>query len=76
MPDGSEFVASIESDIYPFFGTQFHPEKANEVFIDVGINHSWTSIVLNRHFADFFVYHTRYNPNKWGDFKEIQKNVI
>jgi gamma-glutamyl hydrolase len=27
MPDGREFVASIESKNYPFFGTQFHPEK-------------------------------------------------
>jgi len=27
LPTGEPFVASIESTKYPFFGTQFHPEK-------------------------------------------------
>ena len=27
-PEGKEFVASIESNKYPFYGVQFHPEKA------------------------------------------------
>jgi len=32
--DGRAFVASIESHKYPFFGTQFHPEKTTQIFLD------------------------------------------
>jgi len=32
MPDGRPIVASIESEKYPFFGTQFHPEKPIAIF--------------------------------------------
>lgn len=60
MPDGRPFVASIESDKYPFYGTQFHPEKPARVFReDLYVNHSWLSVGLNRHFSDYFVYQTR-----------------
>jgi imidazoleglycerol phosphate synthase glutamine amidotransferase subunit HisH len=45
MPDGRPFVASIESERYPFFGTQFHPEKSSRVFdIEANVNHSWMDI--------------------------------
>lgn len=73
MPtDGRPFVASIESDKYPFFGTQFHPEKVTTIYSEGnGINHSLESISLNRHFADYFVYLTRHNTNYYGDFKEV-----
>lgn len=71
MPDGRPFVATIESEQYPFFGTQFHPEKATRVFReDLYIDHSWTSIELNTHFAEFFVYQTRKNTNSWGNYSE------
>lgn len=29
---GKVFVASMESDKYPFYGVQFHPEKQQYVF--------------------------------------------
>ena len=36
MPDGRKFVASMETTglnaYYPFYGTQFHPEKAASIF--------------------------------------------
>jgi gamma-glutamyl hydrolase len=45
MPNGTAFVASIESKQYPFFGTQFHPEKPGQLWIDgMNINHEWESI--------------------------------
>lgn len=45
LPDGRPIVASIESDQYPFFGTQFHPEKPTRIFKeDQAVNHSWVSI--------------------------------
>ena len=63
MPDGRPFVASIESERYPFFGTQFHPEKSARVFDDsANVNHSWLAIQMNRQFTDYFVYQTRFSP--------------
>jgi len=45
MPNGTEFTASIESKNYPIFGTQFHPEKPSQLWVDgYNINHSWESI--------------------------------
>ena len=45
MPDGRPIVASIESEKYPFYGTQFHPEKPTRIFKeDQAVNHSWISI--------------------------------
>ena len=50
------FVATMESSQYPFFGTQFHPEKALEIYFPQNnINHSWLSETLNRYLADKFI---------------------
>ena len=38
---GDTFVATMESLDYPFFGTQFHPEKILEMYNDKAIDHSW-----------------------------------
>ena len=46
-PEGEHrpFAATVEGNKYPFFGTQFHPEKTITMFQDnSGINHSWESI--------------------------------
>jgi len=45
MPNGTEFVASMEAKHYPFFGTQFHPEKPSSLWVDgLNVNHEWESI--------------------------------
>mmetsp|Transcript_9282 Transcript_9282/g.7083 ORF Transcript_9282/g.7083 Transcript_9282/m.7083 type:complete len:187 (+) Transcript_9282:465-1025(+) len=76
-PDGRPIVASVESEKYPFFGTQFHPEKSTQVFLeDSGIDHSWLGIRMNAVFNDYFVYLARHNTNYAGDFAEVQKMVI
>ena len=50
------FGATMEAYRYPFFGTQFHPEKPMDMFNDnTGINHSAESIRLNRYMADRFM---------------------
>jgi len=77
MPNGTAFVASIESKDYPFFGTQYHPEKPSELWIDgYNINHGWESIQDQKHFADLFVEMSRANPNTFGDFDDVQKYEI
>jgi gamma-glutamyl hydrolase len=76
MPDGRPFVASIESKKYPIFGTQFHPEQAVLFYGPNHADHSWLSIRLNRHFADYFIYLARHSPNSWGDFETTQKAIV
>jgi len=40
--NGREFVSSMEANDYPIMATQFHPEKASQIFYDgYNINHSW-----------------------------------
>jgi len=73
MPNGTAFVASIEAKNYPIFGTQFHPEKPSELWVDgLNVNHSWESIELQMHFSRFFVEMARTNPNTFGDFNATQ----
>ena len=78
MPDdGRPIVASVESEQYPFFGTQFHPEKPTQIFKeDQAVNHSWISIQLNTHFAEYFVYQARRNNVTYGNYSEVQKAII
>ena len=40
------------------------------------MNHSWLSIELNNHFAEFFVYDCRKNNNSYGNYSQVQKAII
>ena len=74
MPNGTAFVATIEAKHYPIFGTQFHPEKPSELWVDgINVNHSWESIELQEHFSRMFVEMARTNKNTFGagDFETI-----
>ena len=52
---GDTFVATMESPDYPFYGTQFHPEKVITMYNSDGINHTWESVDYNRYFANRFM---------------------
>jgi len=78
---GDTFVASMESPDYPFFGTQFHPEKILDMYNNGSIDHSWKSVNYNRYFADRFVEMARQNTNTCGDWStcsvmEIDENPV
>jgi len=74
---GTLFAASMEAKNYPFFGTQFHPEKPSQLWVDgMNINHSWESIQLQAHFSSLFVEMARANPDTFGNFSETQKYEI
>ena len=67
----------MESEKYPFMGTQFHPEKQIFQWNDnEGYNHEWDSVQLNRYFADTFVKETREQSNVAGDFSKVQDMII
>ena len=73
----STFAATIESPRYPFYATQFHPEKQVHFWQDeMGLDHSWESIMLNRYFADTFIEQVRRNKNTFGNYEETQKWII
>ena len=77
MPDGRAFVASIEAKDYPFFATQFHPEKPNSIFFDnVGLNHSWESIQTLQGFSKLMLRMSRNNLNSFGNYFETQPYLI
>lgn len=65
--NGLEFIAAMEAIDYPFYGVQFHPEKAPYEFVvkssQKNIPHSWESIAASRYFADFFVNLARKNSH-------------
>ena len=65
---GDTFVATMESPNYPFYGTQFHPEKVITMYNSDGLNHSWESVDYNRYFANRFMELARQNTNTCGDF--------
>lgn len=56
---GLEFLAMIEARKYPFWGVQFHPEKAPFEFVvkktQQNIGHSPEDIAASQYFASFFV---------------------
>ncbi|XP_066924525.1 gamma-glutamyl hydrolase A-like [Clytia hemisphaerica] len=57
---GKEFVSVIEGRKYPFYGTQFHPEKnIYEWTRNEKINHSPDAILAAQYFANFFVNEAR-----------------
>ena len=65
---GDTVVATMESPNYPFYGTQFHPEKAFTMYNSDTYDHSWASVHYNRYFGDRFVELARQNANTCGDF--------
>lgn len=65
----TEFVSSMEAYDYPFYGTQFHPEKQYLSFApDYAFQHTEEIEKINRNYADFFVGQARKNTNKFETY--------
>jgi len=74
---GLEFVSTIEAKNYPFFGSQWHPEKIQyEWTPDGNINHSYDSVELNSWTSRFFVQQCRKNNNAFPDEKSEKEALI
>ena len=56
---GIEYISTIEHKQYPFFGTQWHPEKPPYEFSDATIPHTHDAISVSQHLANMFVDYTR-----------------
>ncbi|KRX09916.1 hypothetical protein PPERSA_05308 [Pseudocohnilembus persalinus] len=62
--DGDEFVTTIQAYNYPFYGVQFHPEKANFEW-KVPANHTLDAVLNSQYYADFFVQECRQNNQQF-----------
>ncbi|XP_075210514.1 gamma-glutamyl hydrolase-like [Lycorma delicatula] len=71
--NGLIFVSSVESIIYPFAGTQFHPEKnAYEWEKSQNNPHSRNAILSARHFYDWIVNEASKSEHSFES--ELEKN--
>ncbi|EIE19350.1 class I glutamine amidotransferase-like protein [Coccomyxa subellipsoidea C-169] len=52
---GIEYVSTIEHKRFPFFGTQWHPEKPPFEFSDLTIPHTHDAISVSQHLSNLFV---------------------
>ncbi|CAG9861991.1 unnamed protein product [Phyllotreta striolata] len=74
---GLKFISSMEHREYPFYGTQFHPEKNNFEFKpDEGFAHSLRSVLVSQYFADFFVSEARKNDHRFPDRSLESRSLI
>jgi gamma-glutamyl hydrolase len=76
--DGKVFVAAFESQTYPIFGIQFHPEKTIfSWYPNAHIPHDSTTMYYNRYFADFIVNEAKMNNQTLtGTFADQQTMII
>jgi hypothetical protein len=74
---GDTFVSTMESDLYPIMGTQFHPEKILEQWTDSeGLEHNWSAYELNKYFGEEFIKLARQSSNNPGTYEEVQTRII
>lgn len=75
--DGKTFVSAFEGIRYPFYGTQFHPEKpAFEWHPTLDIKHTSDAVKIGQYLVDFFVDETRKNDNKFESYAEEIQYII
>lgn len=75
--DGKEFVSTIEGIRYPFYGTQWHPEKnIFEWTREERISHFPDAIGVSQEIANFFVNEARKNNQHFDSEKAEVDNSI
>lgn len=76
--DGINFQSVVYGKQYPFFGTQFHPEKIQfeRVKATVGMNTSNNAITAAKKFAVMQVHQARKNQNKFHRRSHLRKLEI
>ncbi|EDV95716.1 gamma-glutamyl hydrolase [Drosophila grimshawi] len=74
--NGIEFVSTIEHLRYPFYGVQFHPEKALYEFVSAKVPHTPSAVQSGQYFADFFISEARRNPHVFKNATEQAQSLI
>ena len=72
------YISAFEYKNYPFYGVQFHPEKAQSVFKDGTYNfrHGKERVEANSYFASFFVNECRKNGRHFSSHSEVTQKLI
>lgn len=71
------FVSTMEGIKYPFYATQWHPEKNSfEWTKALKIPHEAMSIEVTQYFSNFFINETRSNNHKFKSIEEQEKNMM
>ncbi|XP_074655557.1 gamma-glutamyl hydrolase-like [Tubulanus polymorphus] len=66
--DGIEYISTIESRKYPFYATQWHPEKYSYHWnVRAQTPHSSSAIKIGHEIGNFFVAESRRNNHKFVD---------
>ncbi|CAH3137898.1 unnamed protein product [Pocillopora meandrina] len=74
---GKEFVSTMEAYDYPFYGTQWHPEKNSfEWTLHEAINHSEEAVAVTQYVADFFVNQARLSGHRFPSKEEEDAALI
>ena len=75
--NGIEFVSTIEAKKYPFYGTQWHPEKNSfEWTLRRNIPHQAMSVKVTQYLSNFFVNEARYSKHKFETLEEEESALI
>ncbi|XP_071107856.1 gamma-glutamyl hydrolase-like [Haliotis cracherodii] len=74
---GKLFVSTAEAYKYPFYGTQWHPEKINfEWNPSLAINHGANGVLVSQYFANFFVNEARRSCHQFPSDREAGHLLI
>lgn len=73
--NGQEYVSTVEGKKYPFFGTQWHPEKPPFEFSDNHIPHIRDAIAMSNHLANSFIDIARLGRHKVDMELELQHTI-
>ena len=74
---GKEFVSTMEGRKYPFYATQWHPEKNSfEWSLHEDIPHEPMAIKVTQYMSNFFVNEARYSTHKFESEKEERAALI
>ena len=75
--NGIKFVSTIEAKRYPFYGSQWHPEKNPfEWTLKENIPHEAKSIKVTQYMSNFFVNEARYSKHKFNTTEEEHSALI
>jgi len=76
--DGFEFISTLEAKDYPFYGTQFHPEKNNFEWSQLysEIPHTQEAVKVSNYFANFFVSEARKSTHRFASRADEDASLI
>jgi len=74
--NGVTYVSSAEHKRYPFYATQWHPEKPPFEFGMKEIPHSLEAILVAQHLANVFIETARHSPHSFESPEEELEELI